>query len=62
VRWTGRAGRRPDTEHGGTADGVNFEFRRFPAEDITVVVFSNQNNGAYDDLKKNTIRLITGKR
>jgi CubicO group peptidase (beta-lactamase class C family) len=48
--------------HGGTADGVNFEFRRFPAENITLVVFSNQNNGAYDDLKRSAIRLISGER
>ncbi len=48
--------------HGGTAKGVNFEFRYFPNSDITVVIFSNQDNGAYDDLKRNTIKLITGER
>lgn len=48
--------------HGGTSKGVNFEFRYFPAEDITLVVFCNQDNGAYDDLKKNAIKLITGER
>lgn len=48
--------------HGGIADGVNFEFRYFPISDMTLVVFCNQNNGAYDDLKKNTIKLITGER
>lgn len=48
--------------HGGTAKGVNFEFRYFPNSDITLVIFSNQDNGAYDDLKRNTIKLITGKR
>jgi CubicO group peptidase (beta-lactamase class C family) len=48
--------------HGGIADGVNFEFRYFPDSDITLVVFCNQNNGAYDDLKKNAIKLITGER
>ncbi|MFI5237552.1 MAG: serine hydrolase domain-containing protein [Ignavibacteriales bacterium] len=48
--------------HGGTADGVNFEFRYFPESDITFIMFCNQNNGAYDDLKKNTIKLITGER
>lgn len=42
--------------------GVNFEFRYFPNQDITLVVFSNQNNGAYDDLKRNTIKLISGDR
>ncbi|MBK7871218.1 MAG: beta-lactamase family protein [Saprospiraceae bacterium] len=48
--------------HGGTTDGVNFEFRYFPGQDITLVVFSNQNNGAYDDLKRNAIKLISGDR
>jgi CubicO group peptidase (beta-lactamase class C family) len=48
--------------HGGTADGVNFEFRYFLKSDITFVIFCNQNNGAYDDLKKNSIKLITGER
>src|SRR5262249_19639633 len=48
--------------HGGTAGGVNFEFRYFPSEDISLVVFSNQNNGAYDDLKRNSIKLISGAR
>ena len=48
--------------HGGTAKGVNFEFRYFPNSDITFVIFSNQDNGAYDDLKRNTIKLITGER
>lgn len=48
--------------HGGTAAGVNFEFRYFPQQDITLVVFSNQNNGAYDDLKRNSIKLISGMR
>lgn len=48
--------------HGGIAPGVNFEFRYFPSEDVTLVVFCNQNNGAYDDLKKNMIKLITGDR
>lgn len=48
--------------HGGTAGGVNFEFRYFPGQDVTLVLFSNQNNGAYDDLKKNSIKLISGDR
>jgi len=48
--------------HGGIAPGVNLEFRYFPADDITLVVFCNQDNGAFDDLKKNMIRLITGER
>jgi CubicO group peptidase (beta-lactamase class C family) len=48
--------------HGGTAVGVNFEFRYFPQADITFVIFCNQENGAYDDLRKNIVRLITGDR
>lgn len=48
--------------HGGIARGVNAEVRYFPTLDTTLVMFSNQDNGAYDDLKKNTIRLITGAR
>jgi len=48
--------------HGGTAKGVNFEFRYFPNQDITLVVFCNQDNGAYDDLKRNAIKLISGDR
>src|SRR5262245_7661866 len=48
--------------HGGIAAGVNFELRYFPATDVTLIAFSNQDNGAYDDLRRNTIRLITGER
>ena len=48
--------------HGGTAKGVNFEFRYFDKHDITLIIFSNQDNGAYDDLKRNTIKLITRER
>lgn len=48
--------------HGGTADGVNFEFRYFPDKDITLIILNNQNNGAYDDLKRNVIKLITDER
>ena len=48
--------------HGGTAKGANFEFRYFPKYDITLVIFSNQDNGAFDDLKRNAIKLITGDR
>ena len=44
--------------HGGTAAGVNFEFRYYPSQDITLAVFSNQNNEAFDDLKNNVIKLI----
>lgn len=48
--------------HGGTADGVNFEFRYFPDKDITLIILNNQNSGAYDDLKRNVIKLITDER
>ncbi|MCB0569073.1 MAG: beta-lactamase family protein [Phaeodactylibacter sp.] len=48
--------------HGGTAGGVNFEFRYFPRMDIALLVFNNQNNGAYDDLKRNALKLISGVR
>lgn len=52
----------PSYGHGGIARGVNFELRYFPQLDITFVVFCNQDNGAYDDLRKNIIKLITGAR
>lgn len=48
--------------HGGIAQGINAEVRYFPGPDITLVIFSNQDNGAYDDLRKNATRLITGAR
>jgi CubicO group peptidase (beta-lactamase class C family) len=48
--------------HGGIARGVNFAFRYFPDSDVTLLVFSNQDNGAYDDLRRNAIKLITGER
>ncbi len=48
--------------HGGITSGVNFEFRHFPHIDLTVVLFCNQDNGAYDDLRKNIIKLISGVR
>jgi hypothetical protein len=48
--------------HGGIARGVNAEVRYFPSFDITLILLNNQDNGAYDDLRKNSIRLITGER
>jgi len=48
--------------HGGISRGVNFEYRYFPEFDITLVICCNQDNGAFDDLKKNAIKLITGER
>jgi CubicO group peptidase (beta-lactamase class C family) len=50
----------PSYGHGGTAVGINFEFQYFPQEDLTFVIFCNQDNGAYDDLRKNIVKLITG--
>lgn len=52
----------PSYGHGGIASGVNFELRYFPQLDMTFVIFCNQDNGAYDDLRKNIIKLITGAR
>ncbi len=46
--------------HGGIARGTNFAFQYFPAEDLTFIAFNNQDNGAYDDLRKNIVKLITG--
>lgn len=57
-----RYGQEATFGHGGTAGGVNFEFRYFPRMDIALLVFNNQNNGAYDDLKRNTLKLISGVR
>ena len=48
--------------HGGITRGVNFEYRYFPEFDITLVICCNQDNGAFDDLKKNSVKLITGDR
>ncbi|MDX9857930.1 MAG: serine hydrolase domain-containing protein [candidate division Zixibacteria bacterium] len=48
--------------HGGQAPGINFEARYFPEVDVTFIIFSNQDSGAYDDLKKNIEKLITGDR
>ncbi|MGQ0721132.1 MAG: serine hydrolase [Candidatus Eiseniibacteriota bacterium] len=48
--------------HGGIASGVNFEYRYFPERSLTLVAFSNQDNGAYDSLRKTATRLITGER
>lgn len=48
--------------HGGISRGVNFEYRYFPEFDITLVISCNQDNGAFDDLKKNSVKLITGDR
>lgn len=48
--------------HGGIAPGVNFEFRYYPGLDATLITFSNQDNGAYDDLRRTAEKLLTGVR
>ncbi len=48
--------------HGGITSGVNFEFRYFPGDDTSLIIFNNQDNGAYDDLRKNVTKLISGER
>ncbi len=48
--------------HGGIASGVNFEFRHYPGIDATLISFSNQDNGAYDDLRRTAEKLLTGAR
>lgn len=48
--------------HGGIARGVNFEYRYFPESGIALIAFSNQDNGAYDSLRKTATLLITGDR
>jgi CubicO group peptidase (beta-lactamase class C family) len=56
------ADRVPSFGHGGFARGVNFEYRYFPTLDITLVAYCNQDNGAYDSLRKTVTKLITGER
>ena len=41
---------------------AGLELRIFPHSSITLILFSNQDNGAYDDLKRNVTKLITGER
>lgn len=48
--------------HDGQASGANFAFRYFPREDLTLVLVSNQDNGAFDDLRRNMVKLVTGAR
>ncbi len=57
-----RSGRVISYGHAGQAPGINFEARYYPDDDITMVVFCNQDNGAYDDLRRNIDKLITGDR
>lgn len=48
--------------HGGIARGVNFEYRYFPGRETALIAFCNQDNGAYDSLRKTATRLITEER
>jgi CubicO group peptidase (beta-lactamase class C family) len=48
--------------HAGIAPGMNFELRQFSPGGVTLVAFSNQDNGAYDDLVRNAKKLVTGQR
>jgi CubicO group peptidase (beta-lactamase class C family) len=48
--------------HGGIAPGVNSEVRHYVEPGVTLVMFSNQDNGAYDDLRRTIGRLVTGAR
>ncbi|MBK7670272.1 MAG: serine hydrolase [bacterium] len=57
-----RRGRVISYGHAGQAPGINFEARYYPDDGITMVIFCNQDNGAYDDLRKNIDKLITGDR
>jgi hypothetical protein len=41
---------------------VNFGFEYFPKQDGTFVIMSNKDSGAYDDLRKNALKLISGQR
>lgn len=48
--------------HGGTAQGANFDARHYPDRDLTVVILSNQDNGAFDTLKRTVHKLVTSER
>ncbi|MEZ4648418.1 MAG: serine hydrolase domain-containing protein [Candidatus Eisenbacteria bacterium] len=48
--------------HEGFAPGVNFELRHFPADDVTFVLFCNQENDAFDELNQTVRNIITGDR
>jgi CubicO group peptidase (beta-lactamase class C family) len=58
----GRSGQLSYFGHGGTAAGVNFELAYFPSSDVLLVMFCNQDNGAFDDLRRNILKLISGAR
>ena len=48
--------------HGGSARGVNFAFEIVRDRNLTMVMFCNQDNGAFDDLRKNVMKLVSGYR
>jgi hypothetical protein len=48
--------------HGGIAQGVDFALQYFPREDITLIMFGNRGAPAFDTLRGNVTRLITGER
>ena len=48
--------------HAGQTYGVNFELRYYPQKDLTTVLLCNQDNGAFDSLRHNIEKLVTGDR
>lgn len=44
------------------AEGTDFAFEIFPAEDLTLILFGNRGGPAFDSLKRYAVRLITGER
>ena len=48
--------------HGGQAEGTDFAFAVFPEQDLTFILFGNRGGPAFDSLKRNVLRLITGER
>jgi len=48
--------------HGGIANGTDFDLEIFPDKDLTFIIFANRGAPAFDTLKRNAIKLITGER
>jgi hypothetical protein len=48
--------------HGGTSKGIDFDLEHFRREGITLIVFGNRGAPAFDMLRRNVTRLITGDR
>ena len=42
--------------------GIDFDLEYFPREGITLIVFGNRGAPAFDTLRRNVTRLITGDR